>query len=61
MSHVVTLIRDCGEEGNGWVRIAFPWTRKDVDVLLELDDSRDRRSRTISGVSMRWVYVIVRS
>lgn len=55
MSHVVTFMRVEGDDGKGYVRMAFDWTRweEEEDVLLELDDSRDKRSRTTCGMSMR--------
>jgi hypothetical protein len=55
MSHVVTLILACGEDGKGFVETALARTRnedEDEDVLLALD-SRDNRSRTTCGMSTR--------
>jgi hypothetical protein len=61
----VTLHLACGADGNGFVGMALAGTRKDFedfeDLLLELVelDSRDIRSRTICGMSTRWVNVTV--
>lgn len=49
-------MRVCGVDGNGFVAMASARTRRDdVVALLEFDDSRERRSRTICGMSIRWV------